>query len=453
MACKSRRKKAFLGAAISAGASLLSGVVGGISKAKQQKKQAELDRLAAEKEAQVLEDTNKSSYFTQAEIANEERMKLYNSGMTYAKGGSKRIGNGIKITDGGNAKPIGNGAHVLNGRSHSTGGIGIKTGSDSIEAEGGEVVFKDGNYLKILSDYPISNNGVSPAKKALANPNAVDQIYDEQERFKMKTGLSSGEQFACGGRKRKAALGDILKVGSQVASLAVPFASGITGLIATGKRKAPKAPQLYSSYRMPTRVDVGSQLSGVSDTAMDLRTTIGRNTESSAASVGRQQRVANQARREAASIQESAANKERDLIRDNLAREQAIANANIDKANAYRKHLTNFENKQSRYRADAINAMITGVGDVAASYTDRMDRKELDEKRLEVAREMSVRPNVNGTNATKTRTDIPPNGEEMDFGTNKDVLEWIDKNKKSSIFRSGLAYAKGGRVRLKKALR
>lgn len=179
--CKPR-KKAFIGAAISAGTSILGGVIGGIKAKTRAKQEAEL----LESNRLDLENQNKSINLAQAEVASEARRKLYETQSEYAMGGKKSIGKDVKITDGGYAKPVAKDTYKLVGRKHSTGGIGIKTASDEIEAESGEVVVRDGGELKILSDRVLDGSGKTPSDKVMTNPSKskAKAEFNKQEYIK-----------------------------------------------------------------------------------------------------------------------------------------------------------------------------------------------------------------------------------------------------------------------------
>lgn len=109
----------------------------------------------------------------------------------------------IKITDGGVAQRIGNNTFLLRGGSHEQvnpsgqTGIGIKVGSNEIEAEGGEVAQRVGNALRIFSAQPIIN-GISPAQAVEAGANK-NKIFAIQEALKRN---SNNNVFRNGGIKK-----------------------------------------------------------------------------------------------------------------------------------------------------------------------------------------------------------------------------------------------------------
>lgn len=111
----------------------------------------------------------------------------------------------IKITDGGVAQRIGSNTFLLRGGSHEQvnpsgqTGIGIKVGNNEIEAEGGEVVQRVGNALRIFSAQPMIN-GVSPAKAVEAGANK-NRIFTIQEALKRNYN-NNNNVFRDGGIKK-----------------------------------------------------------------------------------------------------------------------------------------------------------------------------------------------------------------------------------------------------------
>lgn len=111
----------------------------------------------------------------------------------------------IKITDGGVAQRIGNNTFLLRGGSHEQvnpsgqTGIGIKVGNNEIEAEGGEVVQRVGNALRIFSAQPMIN-GVSPAQAVEAGADK-NKIFTIQEALKRNYN-NNNNVFRDGGIKK-----------------------------------------------------------------------------------------------------------------------------------------------------------------------------------------------------------------------------------------------------------
>lgn len=131
----------------------------------------------------------------------------------YKTGGRRKLRNTVGITDGGYAIPIGNDTFLLRGGSHEDinesgqTGIGLKVGNKEIEAEGGEVVQKTPNEIRIFSKQPIIN-GVAPADAIKAGADK-DKIFAIQQslngnyngtnirhKLKQMSGLIPRKQYA-----------------------------------------------------------------------------------------------------------------------------------------------------------------------------------------------------------------------------------------------------------------
>lgn len=131
----------------------------------------------------------------------------------YRGGGKRKLRNTVGITDGGYAIPIDNNTFLLRGGSHEDinesgqTGIGLNIGGKEIEAEGGEVVQKTPNEIRIFSKQPIIN-GVAPADAIKAGADK-DKIFAIQQslngnyngtnirhRLKQISGLIPRKQYA-----------------------------------------------------------------------------------------------------------------------------------------------------------------------------------------------------------------------------------------------------------------
>lgn len=193
------RKKAWIGAAISAGTQLIGGIVGAIQKNKEARRQYE------EQQAQ-----NQFNFLANQAQVNQQNLETQNeidamNRVAYKKGGKRKLRNQVAITDGGFAIPIDYDTYLLRGASHDdvneTGqtGIGLNIGGKEIEAENGEVIKRTGNTVKILSDKIHLPNGATPAQAVLAGINP-DAAFAAQERVKNACG--GRHKAACGGRRR-----------------------------------------------------------------------------------------------------------------------------------------------------------------------------------------------------------------------------------------------------------
>ena len=172
------RPKAWVGAVIGAASSLFGSILNSDAQRKQWEEQK---RIQEHKDAVTrAENITEALNLTQnAQREYEDRFRL-----PYAKGGRRRLRDGVSITDGGYAIPIGQNTFLLRGGSHNdineTGqtGIGINIGGKEIEAEGGEVVQKTPKEIRVFSDTITLPNGLTPAEAVEygANKNNVFKI-------------------------------------------------------------------------------------------------------------------------------------------------------------------------------------------------------------------------------------------------------------------------------------
>lgn len=179
------RPKAFIGALISVGASVAGNLIGKSKQKKAQKQQEELARKqaefsAAQQQAPILSEVLNNNRKNFSTIGDELIMK--NGGNIPRKGVVPLI------AEGGTAIPIKKDSFLLKGRKHSTGGIVIGKGKNSIEAEGDEVVQITPKQLKVFSAQPILN-GNSPAE-LVQKGIEPSKVFDAQESFKDKNGLN-----------------------------------------------------------------------------------------------------------------------------------------------------------------------------------------------------------------------------------------------------------------------
>lgn len=177
------RPKAWLGAVIGAGASIFGSLLG----ANAQKKQLEEQRRIQEQQNAITRAENITQSLNLTQDAQREYENRFRIG--YRNGGRRRLRDGVKITDGGYGIPIGQNTFLLRGGSHDdineTGqtGIGINIGGKEIEAEGGEVVQKTPNELRVFSDTITLPNGLTPAE-------AVEYGANKNDVFKIQQSMN-----------------------------------------------------------------------------------------------------------------------------------------------------------------------------------------------------------------------------------------------------------------------
>lgn len=177
------RPKAWVGAVIGAASSLFGSILNSDAQRKQWEEQK---RIQEHKDAVTrAENITEALNLTQnAQREYEDRFRL-----PYAKGGRRRLRDGVSITDGGYAIPIGQNTFLLRGGSHDdineTGqtGIGINVGGKEIEAEGGEVVQKTPKEIRVFSDTITLPNGFTPAE-------AVEYGSNKNNVFKIQQSMN-----------------------------------------------------------------------------------------------------------------------------------------------------------------------------------------------------------------------------------------------------------------------
>lgn len=179
-----RRPKAFIGAAISVGTQLIGGIIGGAKRRKAEK----AARLEQERQAKLQAAQQQASYMTEnaendANVYKNIRNQLMRNGGNIPRKGAVPL-----IAEGGTAIPIKKDSFLLKGRKHSTGGIIIGKGKNSIEAEGDEVVQITPKQLKVFSAQPILN-GNSPAELVQKGVEP-SKVFNAQESFKDRNGLN-----------------------------------------------------------------------------------------------------------------------------------------------------------------------------------------------------------------------------------------------------------------------
>lgn len=181
-----QRPKAFIGAAISVGTSIVSGIIGN-----RKKKKAEQAEKLRQERLQNLQDNQALASAQNESMMSEEDRTQFLSQYLSKGGGVKtfpRKGVKARIVEGGTAVPIKKDSFLLKGRKHNTGGIVIDAGKTGVEAEGGEVVQITPKQLKVFSAQPILN-GNSPAELVQKGVEP-SKVFNAQESFKDRNGLN-----------------------------------------------------------------------------------------------------------------------------------------------------------------------------------------------------------------------------------------------------------------------
>ncbi|QOR58213.1 hypothetical protein KNV28_gp38 [uncultured phage cr107_1] len=202
-----QRPKAFIGAAISVGTSIVSGIIGNRKK----KKAEQAERLRQERLQNLQNHQALASAQNESMMSEEDRTQFLSQYLS--KGGrvktSPRKEVKARIVEGGTAIPIKKDSFLLKGRKHNAGGIVIDAGKTGVEAEGGEVVQITPKQLKVFSAQPILN-GNSPAELVQKGVEP-SKVFNAQESFKDKNGLNDD------GTKKKKVMGGKDKFGNKLA--------------------------------------------------------------------------------------------------------------------------------------------------------------------------------------------------------------------------------------------
>lgn len=127
--------------------------------------------------------------------ANESDTSTDNADEKMAFGGKTRPISGAVIQRGGVAQPIGNNTFLLRGMSHDDtnskgqSGIYLNLNGRDVEAEGGEILRKDRNQFKIISDR-IGYGGQSYADHVLngENPDNIFSMQEQSKRRRLRNG-------------------------------------------------------------------------------------------------------------------------------------------------------------------------------------------------------------------------------------------------------------------------
>lgn len=401
---KQQRPKAFIGAAISVGTQLIGGIIGGAKKRKAEK----AAQLEAERKQKMETAQQQASILTEQAAQNDEvyddiRNQLMKKG---GKASLPRKGIEPVITEGGSATPIGRNTYLLNGRKHTNGGIIIGKGKNSIEAEAGEVVKidKKDKEMKILSTLPLTRDGISPAAKAISNPNKATAAFNEQEQFKKEKGISNNRVAKTGTKVEYDADGNPVKKvskfskfmnknGDAISSIAGAAGSIVSGLMnksSINNIKAPEKPQLVAPAQLKTTINVNPQLSDVTESELTTRRDIAGNTASSTASLARRQRVSDASRSERNRIRGEKENMETQLHNQDALNRQSVAAQNAATTNAHSNMVAQIENEKVQALANNRTVMIDSSTSALRDYQANRDKKKMDKLRL--AAQMSATP-------------------------------------------------------------
>lgn len=340
----------------------------------------------------------------------------------------KAVGGQVSIQNGGDAKRLGGNSFLLRGNKHSQGGIDLKVGNRTIEAEGGEVVKVDNNKVKILSAQPILG-GKSPASIAQSNPSRINEAFNKQEAYKRRKGLKDdGTKAQLGlqlgrlmrdeqsiqntlSRATTSGVGGVNATTGQIAPVSASTSgnattggssfgnflsnnaaelisgagsilSGVLGLSAANRTPAPKRPSLLSAAKLRTTYNIAPQEANIARQANLQRNAIRQGTASSNVALNRLQTVGTAETQQRNQLQAQKENIETQLINQNAMNQQAVSGQNIQALNEWQNAKTNFAGQRIAAQTNAVNQMIRGVSDATSDIQTRQDKQDYERRSL-----------------------------------------------------------------------
>lgn len=430
------RQRAFWGAVIPAIASVVGTAISSAASSNaqrnainEQKKEQERQNLIQQ---QIATANNLNNYFANSQEDDDENR------YTYKKGGRRKLRNAAQITDGGYAIPIDYSTYLLQGGSHNqvneTGqtGIGINAGGKEIEAEGGEVIQRKGNELRVFSNQPILN-GVSPSEAVLEGANK-NEVFKAQEAIKRRYSLRNGYSSPVGNR-RKALWGaefttpDYIGLGTNIG------ASLLSGIIAN---KQYNDILRDINYEIPSYVDAtyvsgptkyfnAAQRGNVEQNRLNSNNIIARNTASANVANSRMQDVNTEALAKLNELWDVKANKEVELRQANAERQQRVRLANAENKNRWLASVADIRNKQLANRLALQEAkinsnvgMIQGIGSSIGGFL----QQGIDNYQADQSRRLLLATSQYGT---------AERAAQMGFTFNKDLMETLKNDAQSRI--------------------
>jgi len=368
------REQAFWGAVIPAAISLIGTGIGIASQNKAQRqameeqkrlRQQQLEREQMERTAGTL-----NNYFNTTDVEDRE--------YEYAKGGRRKLRNAGVITDGGYAIPIDNNTYLLRGSLHSQvnesgkTGIGINTGKDEIEAEGGEVIQRKGNNLRIFSAHPMFAN-VSPAEAVMSGANK-DDVFKAQEQVKRKYHLRNGKSSPVRDRAVWGATfttPDYIGLGTNVLASILANTWGNRSYDRLLKDINFDLPDYVDESYVsgPTRVYDDAKRAAIRRQDINARNDILRNTASANVGLDRSQTVGTNSMYELMKVADDTLNKNIELRAADADRRQQARARNAAARNAWMQKVADIRNQQLTTRLGVAQSklnsnvgMIQGIG-------------------------------------------------------------------------------------------
>lgn len=374
------RPKAWIGAAISAVAGIASSLINANAQKKAAARQARAEE-AAENRKYATDLT------TQLNNSSAGDTQFYDQFKTEFKNGGKVRGYNPRITDGGIAIPIGHNTSLLRGSLHNeineTGntGIGIKYGSNEVEAQDGEVVRKKKDKLLVYSNEDELGNGISPAKRILKGENK-DKVFAMQENNKRRKGIVNNNKTFLGGGHMTFTKGDAY---GAAANAVGNLASFFINNNAINKMSAGKAPILVSPTKLNTIYNANAQLANINKSRLRMKDAVNRNTSSSVAALGRLNDIENSAVDKVNQIYENKNNVESQLMNQDRMNAQSVRLQNASKMDEYNRRVAEMNNQKHLARAQNVTSLINGLAGTAEQTINNAEERYYKDKNLELA--------------------------------------------------------------------
>ena len=392
------RQRAFWGALVAGLGSLAGSIISATAGANAQREQIAEQRRIQEEQArreQAMHNADSiNNYLSAVEPENY-------TDVVYKHGGKRKLrNNGVVITDGGYAIPIGKGTSLLQGSLHSeinesgNTGIGINAGGKEVEAENGEVIQKKGDELRVFSAQPILN-GISPAEAVLNGENK-NEVFKAQQAVKRKYHLRNGKSSPV--ERNKAKWGatfttpDYIGLGTNIAGslLSGIYANSLYNDLADSVDST--LPEYYdeSFISGPTTYRNAAQRANVERNRLNARRSIARNTASSNISLGRMQESDTNAMYQLNELWDTKANKETEMRRTDIAREQEVRARNAAARRDWSNKVAEIKNNQLATKLglrqamiDSNVGMIQGIGSSVGNFLQAgSDRYQANQARI-----------------------------------------------------------------------
>lgn len=191
--------------------------------------------------------------------------------------------------------------------------------------------------------------------------NSVTPLRAGMEKIKSPSSTGGGTQSKDGrwiGQYKTTNVGDWIGLGSNLAGT---IASYFMTKNAINKTPEPIKPVMAQAAKLKTRYNVEPQLNNIREVEQMNRAAVRRNTQSSNASLAREQRLMNEARGTRNTLYGQKENIETQLINQDRLNRQSVMRDNVRTYNEYLNRLTATKMAQNEMRASNINNLISGL--------------------------------------------------------------------------------------------